>query len=357
MKPEVLIAQAAVREEFVLDSRRTVITGLIDPEQLAALYTPWYQREEGKESRRRTKLQDAIQTGGLPDLLFNFRGNPSEIVDLQAGELLLRGTVSIIDGIQRINVTKKLLAQGTLGGNARELLQGWLGVKVHVGLTEDEEYELFGPLNRDQWRLAPTVTLRNELRRLEELTALLTYVEAGAATPIAGRVRWEQQAKPSELFSSKTYLSVVMALHGLHPYNEVSKLISGTRELVVRPTLGMDLLTANLDTFFGVIDECFGLRNIPQRRTPGEHIQIKHAFLLGLARFLVTHEEFWDGERLIINRAYVQRLKSFRFNEPVKMAAGSTTNGIKTIVQYLVGHFVSPPNSNSKSITLTPRGR
>ena len=348
------VVQAALRDEFVLDSRRKVVTCLIDPEDLSQLHVPWYQREKGEENPRRRKLRDGVQTGGLPDLLLNYRGR--DIEELTAGELMLTGTVSVIDGHQRMATTLELLANGSLGGNSRDLLQGWLGAKIFVNLTEEEEYQLFGPLNRDQWRLGPAVIIRNEMQRLDEFGPLLAFSQEGGNPIIGGRVQWQQQLRAHELFGAKTYLSVIMSLHGSYVPTDTALLISGVRDLIIAGSLGDEVIQANLTTFYEAVDHCYGLQSIPKRRSRGEYPHIKSMFLIGLGRFLGTYQEFWDGNRLQLNRQMLARLKSFRFSDPVK-AATTSNRGAQLLGQYLLAHFMNPPGGNSRPIVLTDRRR
>jgi hypothetical protein len=79
---------------------------------------------------------------------------------------------------------------------------------------------------------------------------------------------------------------------------------------------GINVVRENLRVFFGLVDECYGLRSISYRdKAP----QLKGTFLFMLARFLSDHENFWQGDdekRLFVNVDHRRKFKQFDLQDP-----------------------------------------
>jgi hypothetical protein len=115
---------------------------------------------------------------------------------------------------------------------------------------------------------------------------------------------------------------------------------------------GQNVFRANIRTFFGLVDEFWGIKQIQYREAA---IYMKSGFLVMLARFFSNHHNFWtgDGEKTLFVEASLRRkIASFPIGDPnVMRLAGSGGKSRFILYSMLVDHV----NSGKRTRRLTAR--
>jgi hypothetical protein len=159
-----------------------------------------------------------------------------------------------------------------------------------------------------------------------------------------------QKMRRHELLKARTFCIVVGRLHtnfGPTKTTDVQGVAAGLQAVVNK--VGSKQFLANATTFFEVLNECYGLRNISYRKTA---VQVKENFLNTLARLFATFpSEFWEfpsakakddclRSRLVVPRTWRDKLRSFNIQDPevVRLASGGGTTML-ILYQMLLEHL------------------
>lgn len=332
-----------------LDDRNGEIVahGWLDVEAIQHLRVGDYQREiiETRGGKRSSLLKALDNKERLPDIMLGMRG---ERYTSRGGAMLLEDDVFIIDGLQRISAMRAFATQ--FPDRAGELL---IGAEVRFDTTRDSEKELFTVLNTQRKAMSPNVILRNERNHSVGVATIFGLTTSDRNHAMYGRVCWTQQMARMELVSASSYAKAAITLH--------RHVTSGTRTLsilgripaqldAVSSAVGLANFRSNLSAFYEVINDVWGLRGIKYNdRTT----QTRYNFMLTLASLFSDHEDFWDGNKLVVDASQKAKLKSFPIDDPTifRLAGGGTSASI-LLLRHMIDHM---NKSKQTRYHLTPR--
>lgn len=306
---------------------RLVIRGVIDPASLPQILTPVYQREilaDGKVD----VLKTAIKTSRVPDIDLGMRG--FNVTELGDGRFLLQDDVYVIDGLQRSTAAKRLFAEGTTPH---------LGAMVHVGTNEDWERKRFQALNVGQTGLHSNVILRNLAE--ENPSAKLVYTMTLSKTFVLhDKVCWGQNMRRNDLISAVLFYKVIGRLHShLGPGRSDPRSLASSGIPKIISTVTGRVFQSNVNTFFTFLNEAYDVLDVAYRQ---HAIALKASFLIALAGVISDHEDFWDGNKLVISADLRRKLATFPLLDPhVKGLAGSAGTAIQMLEMMLQQHIDS----------------
>lgn len=313
-----------------------VLRGRIDPDTLAFLLIPSYQRENLIPSKMEA-LAQAMTTETVPDIDLSMRGN--RIREGPDGTVTLLDPVYVIDGHQRTTAALSLLAKGQ---------KPRLGAMIHFGKDEAWERERFKKLNTRQTRVSPNVLLRNAAQDHQPI-AILYRLTQDPTFPLHDRVCWAQYRARGHLMSANTYCITTAYLHsGIEgsAHHTLSGLLTGLD--LIHKAIGKGM-QENTRTFWNAIETCFGLRTITYAQTAP---QVKQNFILAVARALTEHTDFWKGTTLTIRPDLLKKMRQFNIQDPEVIrlaAAGGFAH------QLLFDLIVTHINSGRRTRRLTRR--
>lgn len=306
--PKITITlQSAALDE---DGGNLVLRGVILNDSLPDLLVDeTYQREELTE-KQRSSILAALQAGEpLPDLELGMRGE--KFTDKGNGVVELHDPVYIIDGQQRRHTTITYL-KGNPDGHIR------LGAKIFFKTTREWERDRFESLNSKRTRVSPGVLLRNRADTHRSMKMLLELTKTERVFVMYNRVSWRQTSTSGELISASTFLHAALFLHS-HKTGVGSPGVAAQTEALdkIVEVFGIQNTRENLRTFWGLIDECWGIQKIHFR---GKATYMKGTFLMVLARLLSDHHDFWettsDEKKLFIHAPIRRKLAQFPVDDP-----------------------------------------
>lgn len=320
-----------------------ILRGVVEPTSLNHLRVAAYQREAQPLSSQRSVLE-ALQNGHpLPDIELGMRGqNFSEV----NGVFVLNDPIYIIDGLQRVTSAIHYL-NGNPGTPPR------LGATVHFNTTEEWERNRFHALNTSRLRVSPSVLLRNQRTESPAIGALFGLSVNDKSFPLYERVSWSQRMNKGELISGLTLCKVV----GLLVSHKVASKRNNGDDLVpaldkAADVFGLQILRDNTKTFFGLIDECWGIKRVQYRSGAA---YMRGTFLLVLARILADHRDFWSGideKRLIISRDLKRKIAQFPVSDPEVVRLAGTSGMASRLLYTLMCEHI---NSGKRTKRLTSR--
>ncbi len=315
-----------------VEEERFVIRGVIDPKTLDSIQTADYQREIIPGSKVKA-LMDAASSSVLPDIELGMRGDKYQVRTSEDGEVfVVQDDVFVIDGLQRVNALRTLMAEKP-DSNPR------IGALVHVNTTFDWERERFRILNQERSRLSPNILLRNSCSEHPGVDLVHNLCTQDGTFVLYRKVTWCQRQKRSELIPAMRLCIVASILHArfipggrTDDVRDVVPSLDKKREIV-----GPNIMRENLRVFFGLVDECWNLRDIVHR----EHSpQIKSTFLTVLADLLTQHSQFWNNNRLTVNARMRLKLKKFSLLDPeISRLCGSGGQAKSLLFQILLNHI------------------
>lgn len=327
--PKVRITNYALAES----DGEIVIRGVIHPASLVFLKTDNYQRAylPGKKAE---ELKKAFRKGeGVTDVELGMRGERTKD---DGEDILLLDPVYIIDGQQRISNAKIAMQ----GDDEHDPVTPLIGCKIRLNTTRDIERELFKKTD-DRTAISANILLRNERAENAAIAAMYRLAHSNAFV-LGKRITWEQKAKKDELLTATVYVKIAGRLHahiGPGRSSNVLDLAKGLEKIM--SDVSRKGFISNLETFFDLLDECFGLGDIEFKQTA---IVLKQGFLLTLASVLSDHEDFWNGEKLQIAAPMRKKLSKLSLREPTfRELASSGTGGNSGMMLYqlIVNHFNS----------------
>lgn len=281
-----------------------VLRGVISPESLNLLQTADYQREILPLASI-NQLVKAFDSGSLPDIELGMRGE--NFVE-EGGQVILRDSVFIIDGLQRVTAAKIKYDRG-------DAIPPRLGAVVHINTNETWERERFRILNMDRTRLSPNVLLRNWRYDYSVIEILYALTTADKSFVLRDRICWQQRMKREELLTASTFARTVSRLHGhlgaTASGGRIDQVTVGLQRIM--DTIGKNVFRDNVKTFFNVVDGAWGVKRVAFKEGA---VYMHGTFLFALARLLSQHEDFWKGNRLFVEAPLMRKLAGFPIRDP-----------------------------------------
>ncbi|HEY4501468.1 MAG TPA: hypothetical protein VJJ20_00140 [Candidatus Paceibacterota bacterium] len=296
---------------------KIVLRGVLTLDSLQHLLIDDYQREELTD-RQRADIREALTKGEqLPDIQLGMRGEKHRMIRPNTFSLFDR--VYIVDGQQRVVETRNFLS-GNPGAAVR------LGATVFFNTSKAWEKERFHKLNAKQTKVSPNVLLHNAREENKLIFSLYGLTVNENSFVMHDRVCWKQNMARGELITALTFLRVANELH-----RHKAGVLSGGIDLFIPgldrmgEAVGVQNVRENIRTFWGLIDECWGIRRI---HTKGTAPYIKGGFLRTLAKMLSDHHDFWPGEdekRLHVSKDHRYKLSKFPIGDPevIRLAGAS----------------------------------
>jgi len=316
-----------------------ILRGVVSADSLKLLKVDNYQREV-LSNKKVAELKEALRKGSVPAITLGMRGETCMERD---GNWYLSDDIFIIDGLQRVTGGLELLAESS------EAVPH-LGVEIHFGTTEKTERAMFSKLNISQTKLSSNVTLRNARHEYSSMNTLYRLTTEKAFI-MGGRVCWDQSMKRNDLISAVTFIKVVAMLHshaGPGRSNSALDLAKGLDKIV--DNVGRNVFSDNVRTFFDIVDQCWGVQRIAYREGAA---YMHRNFLVQLARVLSDHTNFWEKDRLVVDRAEIKKLSGFPTSDPEVTRLSSSGGTAAAEMLYVL--FVKHINSGKRTRRLVPR--
>jgi hypothetical protein len=302
-KREVRVESGALHED---STGNIVLRGALARESIKninfSLRADTYQRER-LSSRKIEGLKEAFKSGQIvPDVFLGMRGgNYQEHKD---GSIVLLDPVYIVDGLQRCTAAAEAIAEG---GKAS------VGAAIYFNTTREWEKKKFEQLNTLGTKLSPSVHIRNYAEDYP-VVAMLFQLTQEADFPLVGKVSWNQPMKKTELVTALTFLLTCSLLHSRMGslrsanYRDVIPALQ-----VVYNRVGRSTMRDNLRAFWGLLDECWQVRDIAYKDSA---TVLRGGFLATMATILADHEAFWKDANLFIERDLRRKIGLFPLNDP-----------------------------------------
>lgn len=317
-----------------------VMHGRIDPATLRFLKVDDdYQRPLGN----RPDIWEALKEGTvLPAIELGVRGLDYRC---DGDDFVISDPVYIIDGWQRVGTAMSLL--DSLPQTPIRIF-----ATIHFGTDDKWERHRFTDLNKNIKKVSPNLHLRNMRDSNDAILTLYGLSHNDRTFPLFERVQWSQNMLRGELISALVLGKVAMTLHA-HATAIHSSSTQGIAAANARAaqTVSLNCYRRNVSTFFKIVDECWGIRNIEFRHGAP---QIKVSFLICLARLFSSHVDFWDtdGRQFSVPADIRSKLRSFSVRDPqIASLAGSGGTATKLLFQMMVNHV----NSGKRTRHLQPR--
>jgi hypothetical protein len=324
----------------------TIVRGRIDPKSLFKLKADDYQREVMADQTIQM-IMDGFAQGAVPDVILGMRGLNFEPDSSDPSVFILKDSVYIVDGLQRVTAARRL-HQG------HDIIPR-LGAAVHLGTNKDWEVDMFKTLNASRTKVSPNVLLRNTqgsspiIRRLYAMSN-----DANKGFVISGRITWNQYAQRGELITAVVLLKVIGALHrhlgkGTSVNSNVFQLTFGLE--AIAESMTEDMMFRNVQYFFDLVDECWSLNGLLYKSSAS---QVKATFLTLLARILSDHVEFWRNDtELFLNADDRRKLAMLKINSDsdLQRLASATGRSRDILYAHIVGHM----NKGRRTNLLTAR--
>jgi hypothetical protein len=308
-----------------------VLRGVIDPDTLDALRVDRYQRE--MESQRYIEdIAEGFKTHSVADIDLGMRGGD---YDEYAGTLTLKNPVYVIDGFQRVSAARLAMSHGT---------RPVLGAALRFNTTFEWEKSRFHVLNARRKRVSPNIHLRN-LRTDYPVVEMLHDLCNEQGFPLHERVCWQQNLRPKHLVTATTLLKSAGALQahfGGGRSVRLEQLLDCMQTTMEK--IGRANYRTNILVFFGVLEECWGVRRIAYR----EHATVlRGGFLGALAKLFDEHDEVWVEKRLVVPTSIRRKLASFPVTDPsVEKLASSAGPANAMLYELILKHLNAGRRTN-----------
>jgi hypothetical protein len=325
-------------------SNPPVLRGVVDPFCLPFLQVDTsYQRERMTPSARKEIVRALESAAKLPDVELGMRGQRFNMPDNNTAELL--DPTYIIDGYQRVStIIEHLERFPTDTNNIR------LGAVVHFGTTREYERDRFQVLNLFRQRVAPSVLLRNA-KEEHPMIATLYGLSKARDGLLYGRVCWSQNMTRGELVTGLVFAQISLELHRrFTATSRTTREIPDTTDRLLR-AIGLPLARANVQTFWEVIDDAWGIRAVQHK---GGAVYLKSTFLRTLAQLFNDYRAFWtapDNKKFVVPTELRRKLARFKINDPeISRLAGAGGKAVETLYFQMFKHF----NSGKRTKKLVP---
>lgn len=317
-----------------------VLNGRLDPTTLHHLKVDSeYQRPLGD----RADIFEALKNGTIvPNVDIGVRGQD---FDIDGEDFIIKSPAFIIDGWQRIGTARRLL----------ELIPDHpirIFATLHFGTDALWERHRFTELNKNVKKVSPSLHLRNMRDSNEAILTLFGLSNNTREFALYKRVSWSQNMARGELMPALLLSKVALRLHAHRGSLAGASAESVSINLArAAKNVGLQNFRKNIMTFFEVVDECWGLREIEMRQSAP---QIKSSLLNMLARVFSSHLDFWDaGDRIFFVPAEARRkLAKFPLQDPhVKNLCGAPGAAVNILYEMLCRHI----DSGKRTGHLRPR--
>jgi hypothetical protein len=245
------------------------------------------------------------------------------------GAFYLMSPIYVIDGLQRITAALRNVADGD---------EPHLGAMVHFETTEAWERDRFEDLNLGQTGLSNNVILANMSATNRAARIVRSIADTDQAFVLKGCITWTQNMRRGDLITAITFYKVSGQLHA----HMATGMIGSVRDIPrafdkLIDNIGERTFRANVRTFFDILNMCFSIRAVAFRN---EAVALKSTFMLALARLFSRHEDFWEGNKLVVPKHVLDRLNQFPVADPtVRSLAGSSGNAVAMLEGLMVEHI------------------
>jgi hypothetical protein len=333
-------------ENAVLDEKsgRMVVHGLVTKDSLRHLKVDDYQRGVLAASQR-VSIMQALQKGEpLPELEFGMRSE--KMADVDKTTTKLKDHVYIIDGLQRRDTVLEFL-------QAKPDAEVRIGAVVWLNTTKEWERERFHILNAKRLKVSPNVLLRNRREASTAVATLWGLTKNERTFVMHNRVCWEQNVARGELITAMTFARAANFLHS-HKGPIAGANVEGYVESLdkISEIVGVQAMRENLRTFWGLVDECWGIQRVHQR---GSAPYLKGNFLDVFAKILSDHYEFWQGDderKLFVHAPLRRKLAQFSINDTEVVRLAGAGGKAREILYILMRDHI---NSGKRTKRLSSR--
>lgn len=316
---------------------KIILRGVVDPASFNYLRVADYQREILPESKVNELAKVFVSGESLPDIELGMRGGDFET--LADGSILLKDPTHIIDGLQRITAGKVVRDKGS--ANPR------LGCVIHLNTTEAWECERFKALNLYRTKLSSNVLFRNMRNQSPAVGALYHFTVEERTSVLFGRVCWAQRVVSPQLMTATLLLKAagfINARFGPGRSTVFDQLVNALDKTYASMERGR--FEGNVRAFFNAIDEAFEIR---QRSFKSGATCVRTTFLRAFAYVLVEHEDFWEGQRLVVSKAVIKKLRTFPLKDPeVIRLAGSSGKAWYILAEMMIDHINSGKRTENR---------
>lgn len=331
---DVIIRSGALEQE----GETIVLRGVIDPSSLDLLQIDEYQRHDMERDDIYRGLRDGT---AFPDIQIGLR---SQEFRSDGDTFYLPACAYVIDGWQRVSSAKRLMDL-VVDANVR------LGAKVHFGTDLFWETKHFEKWNAGQRKISPSKLLANRKERNVSVNMLMGLTENEMSFPLVGRVCWSQSMARRDLITAMSVTKISLMLHRHRSsargwrYEQVADGLD-----VLMSKLPVGALRHNINTFFQVIDQCWGLRDIEYRLSAP---QTKEVLLWALAGLFSDHLDFWDDDQwLSVDPNIVAKLSKFSLRDVTVQRLAGSGGRSREVLYFLLRNHV---NKGVRTNILRPR--
>jgi hypothetical protein len=326
-----------IKADLDEDDRGIIVTGFVAPESLHNLRADAYQREELSDVKI-SELMKALRESRVPAVELGMRGDESFVDMHDDNTFFLNAPVFIVDGLQRTTAAVRLLA---LEPSSNPRIQ----VTIHLNTDFDWERKRFEVLNLGQTRVNGNVTLRN-LRYDIDAIETLHKLSQSKSFVLFSRISWGQNRARGTLISALTFAKTTGMLHGhIGPGRSSAgkELARGLQKIM--DTAGKGIVQANIKTFFDAVNSCWGIETIAYRNSA---VQLKEGFLLAMAKLFSDHTNFWENNRLVVDKQTLQKLAAFPMQDTTIVTLATQSKGVATahLSQLLADHVSKGRRTN-----------
>lgn len=347
MSKEVTEKSLVRLQEASLDDRGGVIVahGWLDLAAMEALHVGDYQREilESRGGKKSSLYKAVEEAERLPDVMLGMRG---QNFTSKGKDMLLEDDVFIVDGLQRISALRKFAADHP--NRAREVR---IGAEIRFATTRDSERDLFTILNLKRRAMAPSIILRNTRNHSSGVATLYGLTMNDKNSALFGRVCWNQQMSRLELMTAVTFAKAVITLHrhmgsgGRHfAITNMSTVLDN-----LSGAAGLANFRTNINSFFDLLDHAWGVRGI---KYMDRVTHLRSNFMTQLAAVLSDHEDFWDGNKLVVDAILKSKMKSFPIDDPTIIRLAGAGNVAGALIYRLIVDHINKSRQTSRHLTV-----
>lgn len=333
---EVKIVNGALDE----DRGRIVLRGAIDDASLRNLKVDSYQRHDLEKSGIFKAMMEDRQ---MPDIVLGMRGQRFKSEGKTS--VILLDDVYIIDGFQRASSARRVMES-----HPDKIIH--LGAKIYFDTVEEWERLEFERLNSLSTKVSPNVLLRNRRQDSVGILTLYGLTNSDKSFPLYKRVCWQQSMARSDLMTAMMLAKTTCALH---QHNGRGGSMS-VRDVVpnldsICKNFKMNVMRDNVKTFYGIVEECFGISSIQYRLASP---QVKETFTGQLARVFSDHKEFWDESDTVfsVENSIRSKLAKFPIHDPQVVNLASSSGKAREMLYALLRDHI---NSGKRTRRLTAR--
>jgi hypothetical protein len=232
------------------------------------------------------------------------------------------------------------------------------GAKILFDTDWDSERDSFNTLGMTATRISANIFLRNERDKHPAIAAIYGLTRnAKLESPLFKRVGWNQRMAIGEIFTALLVVNVAAVLN--RPPKVSTSANDGKKGMSaldkIAEDVGLQQFKDNVDTFFEVLDDVWGIRAIHYTQLA---THIKRNFMIALAHVFATHTEFWHGKRLFVSSDIRGRLKSFPTTDPTVSQLSRSGSSVRPmLVSMIIEHLNKNKSANKLVLKDIPLGK